>query len=99
MKLAFLVYHDILDTRVSKMLETCGVDYYTKWEQVVGKGHNTDAHLGTRVFPGYNTVRMIAFTDDKMIDGLIEKLNILNLEVLREDDKVRLFIMPLERVI
>jgi len=99
MKLAFLVYHDVLDTRVSKMLETCGVDYYTKWEQVVGKGHHTDAHLGTRVFPGYNSVRMIAFTDDKMIDGMIEKINMINLEVLRDDDKIRLFIMPLERLI
>ncbi len=99
MKLAFLVYHDILDGRVSKMLETVGVDFYTKWEQVTGKGHNSDAHLGTRVFPGYNSVRMIAFTEDKLIDGMIEKINIINLEVHRDDDKVRLFIMPLERLI
>ncbi|NUN10276.1 MAG: hypothetical protein HUU54_13970 [Ignavibacteriaceae bacterium] len=99
MKLAFLVYHDILDTRVSKMLETCGVDFYTKWEQVTGKGHQTDPHLGTRVYPGYNSVRMIAFAQDKMLEGLIEKIKVINLDVHRDDDKIRLFVMPLERII
>lgn len=56
MKFAFLVYHDVLDQRISNILSGIKIDYYTQWEEVKGKGHLTDAHFGTRPFPGYNCV-------------------------------------------
>lgn len=99
MKLTFLIYHDVLEDRVQNLFDTIGVDYYTKWEEVKGKGHQTDAHLGTRTFPGYNYVRMVAFDDEKLLVKLIDELNELNKEALRADDKVRLFQMPLELVV
>ena len=99
MKLTFIVYHDILDDRVSKALKELEIDYYTQWEDVKGKGHNSDAHLGNRPFPGYNFVRMIAFTDEAIIENLITKINELNEIVERDDDKIRLFQTPLERMI
>ena len=99
MKLTFIVYHDILDDRVSKALKELEIDYYTQWEDVKGKGHNSDAHLGNRPFPGYNFVRMIAFTDEAIVDKLITKINELNEIVERDDDKIRLFQTPLEKII
>ena len=99
MKLTFLVYHDILDDRVSKALNELKIDYYTQWEDVKGKGHHTDAHLGNRPYPGYNIVRMIAFIDESMLSQLIEKIEDLNKIVERDDDKIRLFQVPLERVV
>jgi hypothetical protein len=99
MKLTFLVYHDILDDRVSKALDELNIDYYTRWEDVKGKGHKTDAHLGNRPYPGYNYVRMIAFVDEIVLSNLIEKIADLNKLVERDDDKIRLFQVPLERVV
>jgi hypothetical protein len=99
MKLTFLVYHDILDDRISKALNELKIDYYTEWEEVKGKGHDTDAHLGNRPFPGYNNVRMIAFNEESILETLINKINELNSIVEREDDKVRLFQVPLERIV
>jgi nitrogen regulatory protein PII len=99
MKLTFLVYHDILDDRVSKALDELNIDFYTRWEDVKGKGHQTDAHLGNRPFPGYNFVRMIAFVDEAVLSNLIEKITELNKVVERDDDKIRLFQVPLERVV
>jgi|SRR3989337_4463202 len=99
MKLTFLVYHDILDDRVSKALNELKIDYYTEWEDVKGKGHHTDAHLGNRPYPGYNFVRMIAFVDEVILSQLIEKIEDLNKLVERDDDKIRLFQVPLERVV
>jgi nitrogen regulatory protein PII len=99
MKLTFIVYHDILDDRVSKALNELKIDYYTEWEDVKGKGHHTDAHLGNRPYPGYNTVRMIAFVDETVLSQLIEKIEELNRLVERDDDKIRLFQVPLERVV
>lgn len=99
MKLTFLVYHDILDDRVTEALKELEIDYYTQWEDVKGKGHKTDAHLGNRPFPGYNFVRMIAFTDEALLEKLTTKINELNKIVERDDDLIRLFQVPLERIV
>ena len=95
MKIIFLVYHDVIEDRVSKLLDELKIDYFTEWENVKGKGHNSDAHLGSRTFPGYNSVRMIAFQDDQSVNSIIEGVS----DVLRKDDKVRLFQLPLEKII
>ena len=95
----FRSYHDILDDRVTKALKELEIDYYTQWEDVKGKGHNTDAHLGNRPYPGYNFVRMIAFVDEAVLTKLIEKIEELNKIVERADDKIRLFQVPLERIV
>jgi hypothetical protein len=99
MKIIFIVYHDILEDRVSNLLDELKIDYFTEWENVKGKGHHSEAHLGTRTYPGFNTVRMIAFQDDKNTNGLIEGVVKLNSAVMREDDKIRLFQMPLEKIL
>ena len=99
MKLTFIVYHDILDDRVTKALNELNIDYYTEWENVKGKGHFSDAHLGNRPFAGYNNVRMIAFPEHNVLSQLIEKIDDLNKLAERDDDKIRLFQVPLERII
>ncbi|MBK7630423.1 MAG: hypothetical protein IPJ23_06960 [Ignavibacteriales bacterium] len=99
MKLAFIAYRDILDDRISAGLNELGIDFYTQWEDVKGKGHKTDAHLGNRPFPGFNHVRMIAFQEEKLLEKLIIKINELNEIVERDDDKIRLFQLPLEKIV
>ena len=99
MKLTFLVYHDVLDDRLTKALDELRIDYYTRWEYVKGKGHQTDGHLGTRSYPGYNNVRMIAFVDETSLSRLIAKIENLNSLVEKEDDKIRLFQVPLDRIV
>ncbi len=99
MKIAFLIYHDILEDRIDKLLEDLKIDYFTEWENVKGKGHSTDAHLGSRTFPGFNTVRMIAFQEENTLADLQNGIIELNKDVLREDDKIRLFQLPLEKIV
>jgi len=99
MKLAFVIYHDILEDRVSKSFTELNIDFYTEWENVKGKGHNTDAHLGNRPYPGYNIVRMIAFAADDLIESLTYKIKELNEVIERDDDKIRVFLIPLEKII
>ncbi len=99
MKIIFVVYHDILEDRVENLLEKLGIDFYTEWENVKGKGHKSDAHLGTRTFPGYNSVRMIALQKEDLLAELTKGIEELNKIALRDDDKIRLFQVPLERII
>ena len=63
MKIVFVVYHDILEDRVTNLLNNLNIDYYTEWENVKGKGHSSDAHLGNRTFPGYNIELFILFLE------------------------------------
>ena len=99
MKLVFLIYHEILEDRVDNLFKEKGVDYFTEWETVKGKGKNSDAHLGTRIFPGYNNVRLIAFEDEKLLEKLADAIRELNKESMRPDDKIRLFQLPLENIV
>ena len=99
MKIVFIVYHDILEDRIDRLLDGLKIDYYTEWENVKGKGHKSDAHLGSRTFPGYNTVRMIAFPEETILSDLINGIVILNEKVVRDDDKIRLFQLPLEKLL
>ena len=99
MKTVFIVYHDILEDRLTRLFDDLKIDYFTQWENVKGKGHCSDAHLGTRTFPGFNMVRMIAFQEECAIDGLVDGVINLNNEIIRNDDKIRIFQMPLEKIV
>jgi len=99
MKIAFLVCNEVVSPRVMKLLETAGIDYYTRWEHVKGKGHGTDPHLDSRSFPGTNAVFMIAFEEEPSLDRLVQEINEANREIPRPDDHIRLFQVPLERIV
>jgi hypothetical protein len=99
MKIAFVIHNDAYLPRVMELLDRLGIDYYTRWEHVRGKGHGTDPHLGTRIHPGTNSVLMIAFDQEALLEELIERILELNKEIVRPDDHIRLFQVPLERIV
>ena len=99
MKIAFIVYNGVYTPRVMEALATLAIDYYTRWEDVKGKGHGTDPHLGTRSFPGTNTVLMIAFEQEGALEALIGEIIRMNSNINRPDDHIRLFQLPLERIV
>jgi len=99
MKIVFVVFNEVYAPRVMELLTNAGVDYYTRWEQVKGKGHGTEPHLGTRSFPGLNSVLMIAFQEEAALEKLIREIEEINTQITRPDDRVRLFLLPLERIV
>jgi len=99
MKMAFIVYNDYFNARVIRLLETAGIDYYTRWDKAQGKGHGTEPHLGAGSFASTNAVLMIAFKEEGPLEKLIETINAANAEIKRPDDRIRLFQLPLERVV
>jgi hypothetical protein len=99
MKIAFVVYNGVYTPRVMEVLTALSIDYYTRWEDVKGKGHGTEAHLGTRSFPGTNAVLMIAFQEEGTLEALVHEIIRLNEGISRPDDRIRLFQLPLERVV
>jgi hypothetical protein len=99
MKLAFVVHNELFTSRVMQLLDAAGIDYYTRWAEVQGKGHGTEPHLGRGSNPGTNSVLMIAFKDEAPLDTLIQCITEANAGIKRPDDKIRLFQLPLERIV
>ncbi len=99
MKIVFIVCNDVYTDRVMDLLTNCKIDYYTRWEEVTGKGHGTEAHLGTRSFPGMNSVLMIAVQDETVLEGLTGCIKGANEQIARPGDRIRMFQVPLDRII
>ena len=99
MKIVFVVHNEHLSSRFMQLLKTAGIDYYTRWDQVIGKGHGTEPHLGRGGFPSTNSVVMIAFQEDGPLEALIQAIIAANSEIKRAADRIRLFQLPLERMV
>ena len=99
MKFAFVVHNSFYSPRVLELLKTAGIDYYTRWDEVKGKGHGTEPHLGEGSYQSINTVLMIAFEDEAPLATLIASITEANAQIKRPDDHIRLFQLPLERIV
>ena len=99
MKIAFLVHNDFFTDQVIELLTSVGIDYYTRWGNATGKGHGTQPHLGKGGFPGVNSVLMIAFREEGALEALIHGIAAANKKIKLPDDKIRLFQLPLERMV
>ena len=99
MKIAFIVFNDYFNKLLMQLLADAGIDYYTRWDEVKGKGHGTAAHLGRGGTPSTNSVFMIAFQDEAPLEILIQKIIVANAQAQRADDKIRLFQLPLDRIV
>jgi hypothetical protein len=99
MKLAFIVHNEYFAARVMQLLHALGIDYFTRWDQAIGKGHGTEPHLGRGSFSSTNSVLMIAFQEEAPLESLIQAISKANAEIRRPDDRIRLFQLPLERIV
>jgi hypothetical protein len=99
MKLAFVVHNQLLASQVMDLLDSAGIDYYTRWHNVQGKGRGTEPHLGRGSYGSTNSVMMIAFEDEAPLQTLIGGIAAANDGIKRASDKIRLFQLPLERIV
>jgi len=99
MKMALIVCNSFFMDRVMKVLEENGIDYFTSWDNARGKGHGTEPHLGTGGYGSTNSVTMIAFEDAAPLAALIAAIEGENREIRRAADHIRLFLLPLDRIV
>ena len=99
MKMIFLVHDEHYSSKVLELLHAAGIDYFTRWDQAIGKGHGTEPHLGRGTYASTNSVMMIAFQDEKPLQALIGKIQETNAGIKRAADRIRLFQLPLERMV
>jgi len=54
MKAVLIVHNAAIDSEVNEALESVGLNCYTKFTNVLGKGRKAEPHLNTDVWPGIN---------------------------------------------
>ena len=99
MKMTFIVCNEFYTDRVMQLLKENDIDYFTSWDRVKGKGHGTEPHLGAGPYGSTNAVVMIAFEDEAPIEGLIDAIQRANRDIRRPADRIRLFLLPLDRIV
>ena len=99
MKIAFIVHSEHYAERVLEVLRAADIDYFTRWDHAIGKGPGTEPHLGRGTYASTNSVMMIAFRDEAPLENLIRGITAENAKIRRPSDRIRLFQLPLERVV
>src|SRR5512139_1382547 len=99
MKLAMIVCNSYFVDRVMALLKEHDIDYYTRWDGATGKGHGTEPHLGSGAFGSTNSVLMIAFEGEAPLQALTSGIEAANKETRRPSDRIRVFQLPLERIV
>ncbi len=54
MKAVLIVHNVAIDEEVNEVLESVGINCYTKFPNTLGKGEISEPHLNTDVWPGIN---------------------------------------------
>lgn len=97
--MALVVCNSFFIDRAMAILKENDIDYFTSWDKATGKGHGSEPHLGAGKYASTNSVTMIAFEDNAPLEALIRSINIANQEIQRKSDHIRLFQLPLERIV
>jgi len=97
--MTFLVCNSYFMDHVMKILNENGIDYFTSWDNAKGKGHGTEPHMGSRAYASTNSVTMIAFEEEAPLEALVRGIQEVNQEIRRAADHIRLFQLPLDRIV
>ena len=97
--MTFIVCNSYFMDRTMEILKKNAIDYFTTWDKATGKGHGTAPHLGSGAYGSTNSVTMIAFEDEAPLAALIADITAANREIRRAEDHIRLFQLPLDRIV
>jgi hypothetical protein len=97
MDMIMIAYNQVLDEEIMELLEDAGIDRYTKWQRVLGKGEDSDPHLDTPVWPAANMVLGIILKEKRKLQRLVKGLKKLDAEV--GDKGLFAFRWPVERIV
>ena len=97
MKLILLVYNAAISEEVIEALQEIGVENYTKWDRVLGKGPISGPHFDSDIWPGVNSMLAIAVEDEKK-DKIMAKVRELKLKESIAKQGIRAFVLPLEEM-
>ena len=97
MKAVFIFYYIEYEEDIMQILAKTGIEAYSKWEKVLGKGKSAVPRLDTAVWPGFNGALFIALEDEEKLKTLLEEIKAF--AQLHHHTGISSFVLPLERVV
>lgn len=76
MKAVLIIHGAAIDAEVHEALAAIGVECYSKFTNVLGKGHGSEPHLNTEVWPGvnYGTLAVVEPAKAQQVMQTVRKL-------------------------
>ena len=66
---AVLIVHDVgIEAEINDLLKAAGIDCYTKFPEILGRGRLSEPHLNTEVWPGVNCGILVVAEDNQARD-------------------------------
>ncbi len=97
MKAVMIIYNQALTEKVEYMLDRLGINGYTLWENVQGRGSVTGVpHLGTHVWPEINK-SLLAIVEDQLVDRLLESVK--KIDAINEEVGIRAFVWDILKTV
>ena len=81
-----ITYNSAIDEEVSEILVRSGIQNYTRFNRVLGKGTTSGPHMATDVWPGENSVLFCAVETEKK-EVLMKGINELRSKLGKEGVK------------
>ena len=83
MKAVLIIHNAAIDEEVNETLATVGIECYTKFPNVLGKGQLSEPHLNTDVWPAINCGTLVV-TDQAKAKKLMDNVRQMRKELGKE---------------
>lgn len=90
MKAIMIIYNQAHTEKVEYLLDKLGINGYSLWENVQGRGSKTGVpHLGTHAWPEINK-SVLAIVDDELVDKVLDKVK--KIDAVNDEVGIRAFV-------
>jgi nitrogen regulatory protein PII len=97
MKAIMIIYNQANTEKIEYMLDKLGINGYSLWENVQGRGTNTGVpHLGTHTWPEINKSVLTVVEDDK-VDKVLETVK--KIDAINEEVGIRAFVWDVVKTV
>jgi nitrogen regulatory protein PII len=97
MKAIMIIYNQANTEKIEYMLDKLGINGYSLWENVQGRGTNTGVpHLGTHTWPEINKSVLTVVEDDK-VDKVLETIK--KIDAINEEVGIRAFVWDVVKTV
>ena len=97
MKAIMIIYNQAHTEKVEYLLDKFGINGYTLWENVQGRGTNTGVpHLGTHAWPEINK-SILVVVDDEIVETIL--VNVKKINSINEEVGIRAFVWDILKTV
>lgn len=97
MKAVMIIYNQAHTEKVEYMLDKLGINGYSLWENVQGRGTTSGVpHLGTHTWPEINKC-VLTVVEDNLVDTLLDKVK--KIDNINDEVGIRTFVWDILKTV